>query len=193
MKWFWVISCDNTVPNPLVAYEGELGEFEDELDICRPIDVWPGTAWVGVGREGLDGDPDDVLQTCFPLPIYSSRLRWALVAAGISVVQYLPIQVFLTSGEPLTGFSVANILNSVDALDLEHSTVERYEADYFLPNRRGLISGVTRPVLVRRAVVGYDIVRLSSYQAPIYVSERFVGVFESGNFTGYSFCEVGTV
>ena len=192
MNWFWAVSCDNTVPNPLVAEEGDVGDFEDGLDVCRPIEKWPEAAWVRVGPKGQDGDPDDVLQTCFPFPIYSLRLRRALEDAGYAGIQYLPIRVIRSGGDGLAGFCVANILNCVDALDLERSAVERFPEDYFLPQRRWRIRCVKDPVLIRSVLARCDVIRLSGYTEPIYVSERFVLFFEAERFTGYSFHEVRT-
>jgi hypothetical protein len=176
-----------------VANEGDLGDLEDDLDVCQSIEAWPGAGWVRVGRNGREGDPDDVLQTCFSLPIYSLRLRSALDSAGISGIQYLPIQVIRATGEAIPDFCIANLLNCLDALDLERSIVERFPADYFLPGRRGRIRSVNHPILVRDVLTGYDIIRLSRYRASIYVSERFVRLFESERFTGYSFREVPAV
>ena len=139
-----------------------------------------------------DGEPDHVLQTCILVPIYSRQLRMALQGGGIQGIQYLPIRVVRPSGELIRGFSVANILNCVDALDLRLSVVARYPKDYFLPSRRGLVSSVNHPVLIRSAVVDYDIMPLSVFTPSVYVSDRFVRIFQDGRFTGYSFREVPT-
>jgi hypothetical protein len=191
-RWFWAVSCDNTTADPFVADEAEL-EYEDSaLRVGRKVEAWQETACVKATAPENDGEPDDVLQTCLAVPIYSRRLRLALDEGGIGGIQYLPIRVVRPNGELIAGFSVANILNCVDALDLRLSAVSRYPADYFLPARRGLIRSVNAPVLVRSAVAAYDIIRLSVFTPSVYVSERFERIFRDGDFTGYSFQEVPT-
>jgi hypothetical protein len=184
------VGCSNTLPNALVAEEGDVGDFEDEVDIAREIEGWPGSGWVRVGPKGQDGDPDDVLQTCFPFPIYSPRLCKSLEEGGIAGIQYLPIRVIRRSGDALVGFCIANILNCVAALDMERSIIQRFPQDDFLPQRRGRVRAIKGPVLLRAALAPYDIIRLEGYTPPIYVSERFVRIFEAGGFTGYSFREI---
>jgi hypothetical protein len=190
MRWYWVVCCDNTVTTPFVGDEGDLGGHEDDLNVCRRIEVWPGTAWVRASRADRDGDPDDALQTCFPTPIYSARLRDALEEANVAGIQYLPIRVFRTGRSEIPGFSVANILNCVEGLDVRRSEIERFPDDYFLPARRGQIRSINSAVLMGAAVDRYDVLRLSGYPSHLYASERFVELFEAKGFTGYSFREV---
>jgi len=192
MRWYSIVSCDNAVTTPYVGDEGDLGEHEDAFGDCKPIEAWPGTAWVRASRTARDGDPDDVLQTCFFAPIYSRRLRGALEEAQISGIQYLPIRVLRRGGTEIPGFSVANVLNCADGLDVQSSEIERFPDDYFLPTRRGQIRSVNRAVLIGAVVDRYDILRLCSYPSQLYVSERFVLLFEANRFTGYSFREVPT-
>jgi hypothetical protein len=190
MRWYWLIGCDNTVEEPYVASEGDLGLDDWLLSDGRAVSDWSGDAWVKAASEDEDGEPDDVLQTHYPLPIYSSRLRSALERAGVTGIQYLPIHVFHHDGREISGYAIANILNKVSALDFEHSTYTLFPADYFLEERRGDVSSLLKPVLVRGPLNGYHVVRLDEYEAPIYVSEVFKAVFEDGGFTGYSFSEV---
>lgn len=192
-RWFWVVGCDNTTADPLVADEGDLGCDDWELRSCKLVDRWPGTAWVKATTTENDGEPDSALQTCFGIPIYSSQLRAALKENGIDGIQYFPINVYRPNGELIRDFSVANVLNCVDALDVRLSTVSRYPEDYFIESRRGLIRSINAPVLMQDLIDQYDIIRLNTYQVSLYVPERFVSVFAAGRFTGYSFHEVPTV
>ena len=192
MKWYWTVSCDNTVATPFVGDQGDLGLDESLLRTGRLVETWPGTAWVRAHSQQQDGEPDDVLQTLFALPIFSARLRTALQHAGIEGVEYLPIRVYRPNGDAIFGFSIANILSCVEALDLRLSDFQRLPDDYFLPERRGWIRSISKPVLVRSVLEGLDVIRLSCFPPSVYVSERFVRVFEDGRFTGYSFHEVQT-
>jgi len=192
-KWFWLIGCDNSNPDPLVADESDLGEYdESQFRLGRRVDGWPGTAFVRATTAENDGEPDDVLQTCLHVQVFSPRLCSAMVSADIGGIQYLPLRVLKSDGVDINGFSIINILNCLDALHCKFSEVSRYPADYVLPERRGLIRGVIKPVLIDSVVEPYDIVRLTAFNTPVYVSSRFVKVFEAERFTGCSFHQVMT-
>lgn len=84
------------------------------------------------------------------------------------------------------------MLNCAEALDRKLSRYDVFPDDYFLPQRRGQIGVINMPVLMRSALIGFDIIRLAPYTAPIYVSERFVRACEGIDCTGFSFHEVET-
>jgi hypothetical protein len=113
-------------------------------------------------------------------------------AERIGEIQYLPVRVVKSTGERIEGFSVANILNCVAALDLQVSSFSVYPEDYLIASRRGSIRSLNAPVLRAAAVAAFDIIRLREYYTPIYVSGRFVRLFHEGQFTGCSFREVPT-
>jgi hypothetical protein len=191
-RWYWAVSCDNTVFDPFVGDLGDLGQEDGDFSACKLITKWPDDAWVRASSAESDGEPDDVLQTLFALPIFSCRLRSALDQHRITGVQYLPLRVIGFDGREIDGFTVANILNCVDGLDLSRSKYGVFPADYFLAACQGQVRSIEKPVLIRTALQDFDIVRLEPYKPPIYVSERFVQVFEHGGFTGYSFHEIET-
>jgi hypothetical protein len=89
-RWFWTVGCDNTVADPFVADAAELECDDAELRTGRAVVGWPPTPFVKATVCGSDGDPDDVLQTCLSVPIYSSRLRSSLEETGMGGLQYLP-------------------------------------------------------------------------------------------------------
>ena len=163
-RWYWAVSCDNTVSDPFVGDEGDLGCDEWELRTCNWIVEWSDNAWVRASTPERDGEPDDVLQTMFGLPIFSARLRTAIHLEGIRGVQYLPIEVIGFDRRKVVGFSIVNLLNCVDALDRNSSTLELFPPDYFLPEQRGEVRSITKPVLVLNTLFGFDIVRLSNYR-----------------------------
>ena len=134
---FWTVGCDNTVADPFVANAAELECDDAELRTGRTAVGWPPTPFVKATVPANDGDPDDVLQSCLSVPIYSPRLRSSLEEVGIGGVQYLPIRVIRPSGQLIAGFSVANVLNCVDALDLRLSVVSRYPEDALFSFRGG--------------------------------------------------------
>jgi len=85
MKWYWAVECDNTVEDPVVIDSGELiGMDRSALMKGERVASWdPPTLRVfKVVHDGAA--PDDVLQNHLGLPIFSSRLRKAIEAAGIN-------------------------------------------------------------------------------------------------------------
>lgn len=194
MKWYSVIRFANAVDDPYVSDTDNLGGFEDwQLSSGERIENWPETAWIQATRADYDGTPDDVLQSHLGVPIYSSRLRTLLDDAGIKGIQYLPLTVLRPDNSIISGFAIANIANKVAALDLDNSDYDVFPDDYFLPSRRGTISGVRKYVLRKDQLRQYDILRLQEYLAGLFVSERFKKAFEADACTGYAFEKVGTM
>jgi hypothetical protein len=191
-RWYWAVSCDHTVSDPFVGDDGDLGLDESLVRCGEAINGWPESAWVRASHAESDGEPDDVLQTLFGVPIFSSRLRSALDLHTIGGLQYLAIRIVGFDNRDIDGFTVANILNCVDALDRAKSDYGVFPPDYFVASRVGQIRSINRPVLIRSMLRGVDIVRLKPYRASVYVSDRFVQLFEDGEYTGYSFHEVET-
>lgn len=188
VRWFWPVASDNTVDDPYVGDLADLDGFEEgDLDCGKYIEKWTPNASIRATQSTNDGEPDDVLQTCLSVPVYSRRLRSAIEEAGIAGIQYLPVMVFRPDGTRIGGYSIANLLNVVPALDLDKSDYDVYPDDYFLPQRRGQISGIRKAVLRRSALKDLDVIRLAEFVVDIYVSDRFKTIFERGKFAGYSF------
>lgn len=189
-RWYNPIACAHTVEDPLVTgVEDFAGMDTLALRVGQAVTGWDARSWLRPDRPSDDGEPDDVLQVhLHRVPVYSRRLRDALAAAGISGIQYLPVQVLHYDGTVAGDFAIANILHVVDALDLAQSKYTVYGDDR--PDRKGQMRSIWRPVLKAEAVADYDIVRLKGYPIYVCVSERFKGAFEQGGFTGYSFQEL---
>ncbi len=191
MKWFNAIECDNTVADPYVADEGDIGVEDWQLREGKHLEKWSAQSWIRAAKPGNDGDPDDVLQSYLGVPIYSSRLRAALAESGVDGdIQYLPLRVLRPNGEEIDGFAIANITTVRDALDRKRSDISLFADNFPAPSKRGQISAVRKPVLLGNRLAGCDIFRLDGYPVAYYVSERFKVAFEKGRFTGYSFREV---
>ena len=188
--WYWAVSCDNTVEDPLVVDSADLGMDPDRLDAGEPVERWSELAWLRAKKLENDGVPDDVLQNHLGIPVYSNRLRAALERAVVQGIQYLPIRLFRPSGQEISGFSVANIIEKRRALDRTRSTYDVFPDDYFLTDRRGGVRSIRVATLRAEALTGCDIVRLEEFPSSIYVSERFTKTFNKGGHTGYSFREV---
>ena len=192
MRWFRAIDCDNTVDDPFVADKFDLDGL-DEWDLAsgRLIPDFSANAVFWASKPENDGIPDDVLQTAIGfIPVLSKRTRRALMKGRIAGIQYLPVRVVRPSGEEIAGYSAANVLNIVPALDVGRSTLTRFGADYFLPERRGQVQSIEHAVLLANSVAPYDIVRLQEYPVAMYVSDHFRRIFVAEGLTGYGFQEV---
>lgn len=190
MNWYQAVRWAHTVKNPLVCTDGELiGATEDELCRGTNVSTWDESSWLRAEEYSDGEEPDDVLQECFDIPVFSARLRKALEAAGIGGIQYLAIQVFDARRRPVEGFAVANLLNVRDVLDLKRSEYEVFGPDR--PDRMGRIRDLRRPVLRLDAVEGLDIMRPREFPYVMLVSTKFHNVFADGGFFGLDFRKVG--
>jgi hypothetical protein len=188
MNWYRLITNSNTVANPFVSDDGDLGGIDNwMLRRCLRVDGWPESAWIRAVNPDNDGDPDDNLQNHFDLLMFSPGLRHALEAASIRNIQYLPINVIRSDGGSIQGFTIANVLSCLAALDIDRSVLERFPDDYFIPDRRGGIFSLLEVTLRGARLEGHDIFRLSEYRSAVFVSERFRKAFEHSFFTGLSF------
>ena len=178
--------------HPLVTGAEDFGGVDpQDLRSGGAVRGWVASAELRVTAAEYDGQPDDVLQDHIgSLPIYSARLREALDSHGISGLQYLPVQIRRFDGGVIEGFAVANILNVVDALDLEQSRFSRFPEDFPIEQKRGHIREIRRPAVKASTIEGLHVIRLQGYPLYICVSEKFKTIFETGRFTGYSFGEI---
>lgn len=121
--------------------------------------------------------------------------RWLIVsedfcsfmekAVSNTNIQYLPVKlVDATSGVENETYKVANILNVVDALDLEHSQYDVFEMD------DEKIISVEKYALKAAEVKGQDIFRLKNDTIPIFISERIKKLIEEHGLIGFAFLEV---
>jgi hypothetical protein len=171
----------------MVVDEAQLPVNPDLLDDGQFVDGWSGEAVMRVRDQRWAGEPDDVLQNYLGLPVYSTRLKQALECQGISGIQYLPTRVFGFNSEELPTYYIANIVELRPALDPTTSDFDVFPPDYFLPSRRGKLSGLRRATLLSSQLRKCDVLRLAQFPASIYVSEQFKSAFEQEGCSGYSF------
>jgi len=191
MKWFDMIQNDNAVAKPLIT-DGHnfFGIDEVQLSSGTRVKHWQEKSWLMCTDSKCNGDPDDALQNHLALPVFSQRLRRAIRRSGIGDIQYLPVRVLRPNREEVPGFSIANILAKVPALDTSRSDLEVFEDGYFIPERRGKVSSLRRAVLKGRGLRSHHIVRLAEFEVAMFCSERFKDVFEREGCTGFSFEQV---
>lgn len=190
--WYLAIPWMNTVEKPLVCSEGDLGgATESSFREGRELSTWSAEARVRATECESGEQPDDVLQTCFNIPIFSPRLLEGLDREGISGgFQRLSIRVEDARGRRYDGFHAVNILKVVPGLDMRLSVVERFGPER--PDRLGDIRDLRVPVLRQDAVIGVDLIRLREFPYLVFVSSRFRTVFQSLGCTGFGFKRVRT-
>ncbi len=196
MRWFQPIECDKTVKKPLVCDDSNFEKYnfkEDDFKAGKEILNWPSDIFFRASQNKYYGIPDDVVQNAYMIPMYSKKLIDELSNAGIGGIQYLPIRVLNYKEEVQNIFCIANLLHYIEAFDFSKSNYNRFSDDFPNPNVRGEIAGVTKFVLAKEKLEGFDIIRLKEYNQRFFVSEKFLDVFEKNNFTGYSFKEVELV
>lgn len=121
--------------------------------------------------------------------------RWLIVSDTFSKyinettvkshIQYLPVKILDTFGnEENKSYKVANLLDLVDALDLEHSTYDVFE----LEDEK--IISVEKYALKATEVQEFDIFRLKGDTIPIFVSEKVKKIIEENTLSGFAFLEV---
>lgn len=190
-EWYEV----ETRPEELrTTFEADLwdleGHSDTDLELGKPIDRWEGIGWFAASTVELEGPLEDVLKTANLLPVVSARLKSTLEANRIGGVQYLPVTIYDSADHVLATYYLANTLSVIDALDEKRSTLRRRTYRKRDGTVLDYIAWVSRTVFRASAVQGHDIIRLSNYSGPIYVSNKFREVFEQNGFTGISFLPI---
>lgn len=198
MKWF-----EYSIPEldescvPFIAEEASIAPFS-EWDLCerKLVEGWDKASWVRTTNPDDNVPPEDVLKTVLGIPIFSSRLQQQASKLGINNIQYLPINVYRSSGACLSGYAVANILTAVGALDFEHSRISRFPAGWVDPSQVGQVSGIRKAVLrglVLQVLNDVDIFRLEEFPLQIYVSDRFRSMCVDHAISGIDFRPIRVV
>lgn len=193
MNWFHPIACDKTVKEPLICDNDNLiegGFSENSFMAGKLIEKWNSGIFFQSKKKAHDGLPDDVLQNHLMIPVFSERLIQELNRAKIEGIQFLPIEILDSNGKRLEGYSIANFLNFIDAMDYDASLYNRFSETFPNPHARGKIAGIRKFVLKRNLLHGLDALRLKEYKFAIFVSETFKSIFEKNRFTGYSFKKI---
>ncbi|MGG3844724.1 imm11 family protein [Aeribacillus composti] len=126
----------------------------------------------------------------------ANNLGWFIVSERFKAIlekvddgiQYLPINVVIKGeNKILKGFSVANILNVVDALNLENSDYSVFELD------GESIYSIKKYALCKEAIQSKHIIKLKGDEIPIFISEELRELIEKNNITGCDFLEVKVI
>lgn len=100
-------------------------------------------------------------------------------------VQYLNINIKNELDNSITSsYKVINILDIVDAIELEHSDYSEFELD----NEKFI--SITKYAINSEKVNGHHIFRLKNSTIPIFISEKIKSIIEQNNLTGFDFLEI---
>jgi hypothetical protein len=195
MNWYhMIIGEENRLSGHFLADQEELfGRDWFDLELGNRIDDWNPESQLSSGDPTRDGPPDDVLANGLGLPVFSQRLVRVLTqgAVGVADVQYLPIRVARSTGEQLSGFNVGNVVARVPALDAARSRMLGTDDDEIDPlTGRPKVVSLGKAALKANVLDGHDIIRLTEFFPPVFVSQRIVDIFSGGKFTGVTFSPV---
>ncbi len=193
--WYDVILGEENRHSPYLSANSHdfLGITRFQLGQGRRIENWNPNSWLRSSSSETDGEADDFLAEYLNLPTMSAPLRTALdsAAMGVNEVQYLPVRVFMSSGEDVPGFCIANVISRVPALDPGNCFMLEIDEKEIDPDTgRRKVRSIGRIALKREPLKGHDIIRLHEYRPAVLVSERFVKLFNQAGFTGATFSRV---
>ena len=190
MKYFEIFECERAVKDPMVCVTNleDLKININRFRICKEFTSGENIKFFAK-TEKSDGTPDDFLQNTEMVPIFSPRMREAIEEAGITGIQYIPIEVEHYNKEKLEGYCIANVLNSVpDALDIDKTIFWNRKSD------NGRLNVYVSSIKSENIPDNMDIFRLkyderfvTEYSTFIVVSERFKSIIAKNKFTGIGF------
>ena len=103
-------------------------------------------------------------------------------------IQNLPVTLFDVSEKCKDeSYSVLNVLDVIDAIDLEHSDYDVLK----LGDKK--INFVKKYALKKKAIEGHDIFRLKNDTIPLFISERVKNAIEENQLLGFDYLEVKVV
>ncbi|HRF50603.1 MAG TPA: hypothetical protein PLC98_23445 [Anaerolineales bacterium] len=145
-----------------------------------------------------DGPLPDYPLTIPIVSVVSQRLLPIFVEDRSDTVQVFPLVLRRErTGEPVPGFFVANVVETIDCVDRDASkggiyTKESYPNWTKNPEKLGRFKVFDGLVLSRAAMNGHAIFRVAGWPLAIVVTEAFVRAAEEAGLTGCQFREMQT-
>lgn len=120
-----------------------------DLTVGKPVANWQEDEWATC--ESFEHATDYPFASHL-LPVVSTRMRTTIESLGIQSIQYLPIRIVDRMQVVCLGYSIANVLQVVDATDEDKSEIERW-TKFNLPfwSKRSWMLGTFRSI--RRVVL----------------------------------------
>jgi len=164
-----------------IEYVGiKKGYFKYIITDGKYIDDWPKVEFYYNSK--TSSLESEYLVNIVSWPIIHKKVKEEFEKQGITGIQYLPIKLIdeITNKES-NDYVVMNVLNMIEAIDLEKSEYkynEKYDFYSFIP--------VT--TYFDEEVCGkYDIFRASKDKIDIYVSQKIKDIVESNGWIGFEF------
>lgn len=175
---------DDNYANCDIAYIGNMDEYITTKG--KEIKEWQSVVFEYDSAEG--NILTDYLANLHRWLVVSDIFLKATQKIVENQVQYLPVKVIdrHTKAEVVSYF-VANIINIIDAIDLENSKYDIFE----LGDEK--IISVEKYALKSSEIVNQHIFRLKDDTIPVFVSETLKNVIENNDFTGFEFLEIDVI
>ena len=120
--------------------------------------------------------------------LVSSKLKNILKQFDKDEIQYLPVKIVNSKdNSQIEGYSVANILNVIDVLNLEHSDYSVIEID------DEKIYSIKKYAINKNALSNNHIFKIKGFEIPRFVSETLKISMKVQEITGYELLEVKTI
>lgn len=186
-EFFRLIRRDNLVDNSFVADAWDL-KCHERNDFCcgQEIPNWPNEISFQASKRDMEGDLDDFVVNDAMVPLVTKRLLDLINALKAPAFQALPADAIWCSGRRERVF-ILNFTKLIPGLDMRNTRIERYPNDYPNPQKRGKIWVIMTPVLLRRAVLGWDLFRCEGYPDELFASNGFRDRFNRAAMTGVAF------
>lgn len=131
------------------------------------------------------GKPVDFTFQTFQVPVVSVVLAQVVEDHAPSALQRIPV----TIAPDQTGFEILNVIRTLDCLDYENSSIEKFDELDPL-EQQGKIKIVSDLHIVRECAEGNHLFRLGEWKQPIIISETLKLALQENHFTGMAFIPV---
>jgi hypothetical protein len=187
MKYYKLILDDSNEKDVVCHCEETFGFEQYELKEGKFIENWNKN--ITFYYNPKEGDIlTDYLANNLGWFIVSKKFKDIINELGTSEIQYLPVNIVdLESNSNKNIYYVANVLEVVDAIDLEHSDYSVMELD----NEK--IYSIRKYALKQEGIINKDLFKLNGDEIPLFVSESFKHSVETYNITGCDFSEIRTI
>ena len=184
MSYFKLLKDYTNEKEVFCTCENTFGWQQYELSEGNQISNW--NKEITFYYNPVDGDQvPDYIHNNLSWFIVSPLFETILKEINSEGVQFLPIKIKnLEDESSIPGYSVANVVNVLDAIDYENSTYSVFELD----NEK--IYDITKYALKKEEIKGKDIFKLKGDEIPIFVSGTVKELIEKNNITGFDFLEV---
>lgn len=188
MKYYKLLLLDDSNQNDIVCFCKDSKGFEQyHLKEGKFIKNWnEDLTFYFKPEEGIE--QTDYLANNLGWFLVSNNFKSLLQEIDKSEIQYLPVRVVNAKDNSIiTGYSVVNILNVLDVLNLEHSDYSVIEID------DEKVYSIRKYIINKNAVIDYHIFKISGYEIPMFVSDEFKNGVLKQEITGCDFLEIKAI